>query len=148
MRTRCGAVFAAVHLEASVGRVAMCAESIAVGMGAAAGDTDISVIVAVNRAGEIVAPCGICRELLSGYAPDAEVIVPGAEGPERVRITTLLPNKPAGWNGHGRWVFNTGLPVRLWGACNASAGSTATWGRPCQSLPTRRFSTGVLYLRS
>lgn len=93
MRTRSGAVFTAVHLEAYVGRVAVCAEAIAVGMGAAAGDTDISVIVAVNRAGEVVAPCGICRELISDYAPEAEVIVPGAEGPERVSIRTLLPNK-------------------------------------------------------
>jgi len=93
MRTRSGPVFTAVHLEAYVGRVAVCAEAIAVGMGAAAGDTDISVIVAVNRAGEVVAPCGICRELISDYAPEAEVIVPGAEGPERVSIRTLLPNK-------------------------------------------------------
>ena len=67
-----------------MGPVAVCAEAIAVGMAAAAGDTDIAVIVA---------PCGICRELISDYAPDAEVIVPGAEGPERVRIGTLLPNK-------------------------------------------------------
>ncbi|NBT95087.1 MAG: cytidine deaminase [Chloroflexi bacterium] len=65
MRTRSGAVFTAVHLEAYVGRVAVCAEAIAVGMG----------------------------ELISDYAPEAEVIVPGAEGPERVSIRTLLPNK-------------------------------------------------------
>ena len=95
MRTRSGAVFAAVHLEAYVGRVAVCAEAIAVGMAGAAGDTDISVIVTVNRGGEVVAPCGICRELISDSAPDAAVIVPGAEGPERVSICTLLPNKYA-----------------------------------------------------
>ncbi len=76
-----------------MGRVAVCAEAIAVGMAAAAGNTDISLIVAVNRAGEVFAPCGICRELISDYAPDAAVIVPGAEGPERVSIRTLLPNK-------------------------------------------------------
>jgi len=64
-------------------------------MAGAAGDTDISVIVTVNRGGEVVAPCGICRELISDYAPDAAVIVPGAEGPERVSIRTLLPNKYA-----------------------------------------------------
>lgn len=93
LRTRSGRVFAAVHLEAYVGRVAICAEAIAVGMGAAAGDTDIEVIVAVNRAGKVVAPCGICRELISDYAPNAHVIVPGVEGPERVPVTALLPNK-------------------------------------------------------
>lgn len=76
-----------------MGRVAVCAEAIAVGLCAAAGDTDIAVIVAVNREGEIVAPCGIFRELISDYSPDAEVMVPGHGGPERVRISTLLPNK-------------------------------------------------------
>lgn len=83
------------NFESHVGRVAVCAEAIAVGMAGAAGDTDISVIVTVNRGGEVVAPCGICRELISDYAPDAEVIVPGAEGPERVCSRTLLPNKYA-----------------------------------------------------
>lgn len=93
LRTRSGRIFTAVHLEAYIGRVAVCAEAIAVGMGAAAGDTDIEVIVAVNREGNVVAPCGICRELISDYAPHAHVIVPGVDGPERVPVTTLLPNK-------------------------------------------------------
>ena len=93
LRTRSGHVFAAVHLEAYIGRVAVCAEAIAVGMAAAAGDTDIEAIVAVNRAGDVIAPCGICRELISDYAPLAQVIVPGTSGPERVSVTALLPNK-------------------------------------------------------
>ena len=93
LRTRSGRVFTAVHIEAYIGRVAVCAEAIAVGMAAAAGDTDIEAIVAVNRGGDVVAPCGICRELISDYAPHAQVIVPGVEGPERVPVTALLPNK-------------------------------------------------------
>jgi cytidine deaminase len=66
LRTRSGRVFTAVHLE---------------------------VIVAVNRDGDVVAPCGICRELISDYAPRAKVIVPGIAGPELVSVATLLPNK-------------------------------------------------------
>jgi len=93
VRTRSGKVFSAVHLEAYIGRVAICAEAIAIGMGAAAGDTDIEVIVAVNRAGEVVAPCGICRELISDYAPQAEVLIPGKAGPMRAKISDLLPSK-------------------------------------------------------
>jgi cytidine deaminase len=93
LRTRSGRVFTAVHLEAYIGRVAVCAEAIAVGMGAAVGDTNIEVIVAVNRDGDVVAPCGICRELISDYAPRAKVIVPGIAGPELVSVATLLPNK-------------------------------------------------------
>jgi cytidine deaminase len=39
LRTKSGSIFAAVHLEAYVGRVAVCAEAIAIGMAATAGDT-------------------------------------------------------------------------------------------------------------
>ena len=93
LRTCEGRIFEAVHLEAFVGRVAVCAEAIALGMGAAAGDTDIDTLVAVNRAGEVVAPCGMGRELISDYAPQARVIVPGASGPVVVPVLELLPNK-------------------------------------------------------
>lgn len=90
LRTRSGRVFAAVHLEANVGRVAVCAEAVALGMAAAAGDTQVDTIVAVDRHGRIVAPCGMCRELLSDYAPDCRVIL----GEERaVKISALLPEK-------------------------------------------------------
>ena len=95
MRTRSGRVFQAVHLEAVVGRVAVCAEAVAIGMGAADGDTDIETIVAVNRGGEVIAPCGMCRELISDYSSLAKVIVPGEVGPKVVGITELLPNKYA-----------------------------------------------------
>jgi len=89
IRTRSGKVFSAVHLEAYIGRAAVCAEAVAIGMGAAAGDTDLEVIVAVNRSGDVVAPCGICRELISDYSPQAEVLVPSTAGPVRTPISDL-----------------------------------------------------------
>lgn len=88
-----GQVFSAVHLEATVGRIAVCAEAVAIGMAATAGDTEIEMIVAVNRFGQVVSPCGMCRELIADYAPDARVIVPGETGPILVAISDLLPNK-------------------------------------------------------
>jgi len=93
LRTRSGRVFVAVHLEANVGRIAVCAEAIAIGMAAAAGDTDIEVIVGVDRYGNVASPCGMCRELISDYSSEAMVIVPGEQGPVAVPIGTLLPNK-------------------------------------------------------
>ncbi len=99
LRTNAGAVFSAVHLEATVGRIAVCAEAVALGMAAAAGDTDVAMIVAVNQAGAVVAPCGMCRELISDYAPDALVIVPGShpDRPTVAPIGQLLPNKYRRW---------------------------------------------------
>jgi cytidine deaminase len=93
LRTRSGRVFTAVHLEAYVGRIAVCAEAIAVGMAISAGEREIERIVAVRHTGKVVSPCGMCRELISDYAPHALVIVPGDDGEVAVPIETLLPNK-------------------------------------------------------
>ncbi|HNT34196.1 MAG TPA: cytidine deaminase [bacterium] len=93
LRTKSGQVFSAVHLEAYVGRIAVCAEAIALGMAAATGDTEIDTIVAVNRDGEVVAPCGMCRELITDYAPGCRIIIPGADGPTATSAGDLLPEK-------------------------------------------------------
>ena len=93
MRTRSGRIFTSVHLEAHVGRIAVCAEAIAIGMGAAEGDTQIDEIVAVDFRGNVVAPCGMCRELILDYSPQAMAIVPGSAGPVAVPVAELLPSK-------------------------------------------------------
>jgi cytidine deaminase len=90
LRTKSGEIFAAVHLEAYVGRVAVCAEAIAIGMAAAAGDTEIETIVAVNRQGQLMSPCGMCRELISDYSPGCKVIMTEQES---ILISELLPHK-------------------------------------------------------
>ncbi|MEM0961379.1 MAG: cytidine deaminase [Bacteroidota bacterium] len=95
LRTRSGAMFSAVHLEAHVGRIAVCAEAIALGMAAAAGDTDVETVVAVRRDGAVVSPCGMCRELILDYAPEATVLIAGAETLEEVPLKDLLPRKYA-----------------------------------------------------
>ena len=90
LRTRSGRIFSAVHLEAHVGRIAVCAEAIALGMAAAAGDTEVEAIVAVDKHGHIVPPCGMCRELISDYAPECRVILGESRA---VPVLDLLPEK-------------------------------------------------------
>jgi cytidine deaminase len=90
LRTKSGKVFSSVHLEAYVGRVAVCAEAIAIGMAAAAGDVELETIVAVDCKGRVVPPCGMCRELISDYAPSCNVIV---KETEIMSISELLPRK-------------------------------------------------------
>ena len=96
LKTKKGKEYSAVHLEANVGRIAVCAEAIAIGMAAADGDSDIETIVAVDRLGKVISPCGMCRELISDYSPDAKVIVPFGQGEVIVPILDLLPNKYEG----------------------------------------------------
>jgi cytidine deaminase len=91
LRTRSGEVFAAVNVDTRLRRMAVCAEAVAIGMAAAAGDTEIEVIVAVNRDGRVVSPCGACREMIADYGPEARVMVPGDGGPQEVPVSDLLP---------------------------------------------------------
>jgi len=101
LRTKSGRIFTAVHLDTYVGRASVCAEAIAVGKALSEGEHDIDCIVSVrhprpretNREIQVVSPCGICRELLSDFARDCAVIIPAADGPVRVPVAELLPNK-------------------------------------------------------
>lgn len=100
LRTRSGAIHLGVHLDCYVTRIAVCAEAVAIGRAATEGDGhDIETIVAVRQPVDqtldpvVVAPCGMCREMISDYAPQARVIVPGDNGPRAVSVTSLLPNK-------------------------------------------------------
>lgn len=89
-----GSTFAAVHLEANVGRVAVCAEAIAIGMAVAAGESTIETIVAVDADGDIVAPCGMCREMIGDYGPQARVLIAVDFELTAISIETLLPLRP------------------------------------------------------
>lgn len=91
LRASSGKLYSGVHLEASNGRVAVCAEAIAIGAAASAGETAIDTIVAVTESGDVVPPCGICRELLRDYAPQAHVILQVDGALRGVPVSDLLP---------------------------------------------------------
>ncbi|WP_306118401.1 MULTISPECIES: cytidine deaminase [unclassified Roseitalea] len=101
LRLRSGEVVTGVHLEADIGRIAVCAEAIALGRAVTEiGSSDIETIVAVYHSADgkirIVAPCGMCREMICDYAPSAVVLMPDADDEESwtpVPISDLLPGK-------------------------------------------------------
>jgi cytidine deaminase len=102
LRTRDGRIITGVNIDAYIGRIAVCAEAIAVGRAITeSGDQGIETIVAVRHPKpdekdqriKVVSPCGICRELICDYDPKARVIVPNGPEPSVTTITELLPNK-------------------------------------------------------
>lgn len=102
VRIRSGRIFTGVSLDAYLGRMAVCAEAVALGQAITnSGESGIDTIVAVrhpppeekDRTIAVVSPCGACRELISDYDRNARVIVPGKGGPTVVLISDLLPNK-------------------------------------------------------
>ena len=102
LRTRSGQVVTGVNLDAYLGRMAVCAEGVALGRAVTeVGETGIETIVAVrhpkptekDRTIMVVSPCGSCRELIWYYDRNARVIVPGGKGVVVTTIADLLPNK-------------------------------------------------------
>ena len=102
LRTRSGKIYAGVNLDAYLGRMAVCAEAVALGRAVVdSGDAGIDLIVAVrhpplqekDQTIAVVSPCGACRELIFDYDPRARVIVPNGKSPTVVPISELLPNK-------------------------------------------------------
>ncbi|MDT3683543.1 MAG: cytidine deaminase [Pseudorhodoplanes sp.] len=102
LRTREGRIVTGVNIDAYLGRMAVCAEPIAIGRAITeAGDKGIETIVAVrhpkpedtDRTIKVVSPCGMCRETIYDYDAKARVIVPNGNSEEVVSIADLLPNK-------------------------------------------------------
>jgi len=102
LRTRSGKIFTGVNLDAYLGRMAVCAEAVALGRAVVEiGDEGIDTIVAVrqppprekDQSIAVVSPCGACRELIFDYDPKARVIVPNGKKAAAAQIADLLPNK-------------------------------------------------------
>ena len=99
IRAADGHIWTGVHLGATVGRLSVCAEPIALGRAILEGDGSAETIVAVRhpkpeeslRDIAVVPPCGACRDLLMDHAPAALVIVPGPHGAEKRPLRGLLP---------------------------------------------------------
>jgi len=110
LRTRDGRIITGVNIDAYLGRMAVCAEAVAIGRAITeAGDQGIETIVAVrhpkpdetDQTIAVVSPCGSCREIIYDYDAQARVIVPNGDEPSVATIAKLLPNKYV--RGSGRW---------------------------------------------
>ena len=96
-----GRIYIGLHLDTYVGRCSVCAEAVALGSALSAGEKKIRAIVSVrhprprerHREPQIVSPCGICREMLTDFAPEAAIIVKRGKALVRVSPASLLPLK-------------------------------------------------------
>jgi cytidine deaminase len=101
LRTADGGVHTGVHMEGSCRRSSICAEGVALGTARAgiAPGSPLEIIavvsVQIKPAGQyrIIAPCGVCRELISDYSPDARVWITGDSGIQAMAALDLLPHK-------------------------------------------------------
>jgi len=101
LRTADGTVYTGLNVETNIGRAAVCAEPVAIGTAISEGVDEFESIVAVRHPvpGEegdpfVVAPCGVCREMITDYGRDVRVIFPGEDDePAAAPAIDLLPSK-------------------------------------------------------
>lgn len=98
LRTEDGAVYTAVNVESTLGPASTHAEPVALERALADGHESLDATVAVTypegdpaRDPRVLAPCGVCRELLSDYDPTMDAIVRTEDGRGKVRLAELLP---------------------------------------------------------
>lgn len=91
VKSKCGKIFTGLQMKTSISGAEICAEAVALSAAAEEGITEIETVVVVNRIGDIISPCGCCRELFLDYCPKAEIIVPGVGGGKVMTPHELLP---------------------------------------------------------
>ena len=90
VRCSSGKVYAGVNVYSLHGA---CAEFIAIGAAVSDGERRFECIVAIGgeHSDQIYPPCGNCRQMLSTYMPNGQVIVENSGRIRKVAVSDLLP---------------------------------------------------------
>jgi cytidine deaminase len=87
-----GRVFAGCNVENASYPVTMCAERVALGTAVAAGASSFARLFVCSSSPDPVPPCGMCRQALSEFSRDLEVVSEGTSGAITTwRLSELLP---------------------------------------------------------
>lgn len=91
LRAEDGRIFTGCNVENASYGLSMCAERVAIGSAAAAGQRKFSALCVVAE-GDVPWPCGACRQVLNEFAPDLLVVVQAGDAPPLQRtLSELLP---------------------------------------------------------
>lgn len=87
-----GRIFTGCNVENASYGLTVCAERNAIGQAVTAGCRQFQAVVIYSATCQPTAPCGACRQVISEFSPDAEIICVCA-GPDRIQtsLRELLP---------------------------------------------------------
>lgn len=92
LRGKSGRIYVGCNVENSSYGLSMCAERAAVFTAVAAGETEFVSLAVVSQSSPASAPCGACRQVLSEFAADLEIILVGPDGAQEITgLAELLP---------------------------------------------------------
>lgn len=91
LQTDSGRIHVGANVENASYGATVCAERAAVFTMIAAGDRRIVRIAVYAEGPTLAMPCGMCRQVLSEFGLDAEVVVGGSQGSKLTTLAALLP---------------------------------------------------------
>ena len=87
-----GTVFTGCNIENAAFGATMCAEAAAIASAVSAGKCNFKRIAIISDGSAYCFPCGTCRQILSEFSPDVEVLCARTDGRYvSYPLTTLLP---------------------------------------------------------
>ncbi len=90
--TKNGKVFTGCNIENSSFGASMCAERVAVFKAVSEGEREFETIALVTNTEEPAMPCGICRQVLSEFAPNIKIYAANLTGTvKETSLKELLP---------------------------------------------------------
>ena len=90
--TKNGKVFTGCNIENSSFGASMCAERVAVFKAVSEGEREFETIALVTNTEEPAMPCGICRQVLSEFAPNIKIYAANLTGTvKETSLRELLP---------------------------------------------------------
>ncbi|WP_320151623.1 cytidine deaminase [uncultured Tolumonas sp.] len=85
-----GQIFSGINIENAAYPAGTCAERVALGNAISQGHTQFNAIAVFSPKGEI-SPCGICRQFISEFGPDIQILFHWQGQLQQVAIKELLP---------------------------------------------------------
>lgn len=86
-----GTYFTGVNVEnCSIGAT-ICAERSAISAAVSQGKKNIKVVFVTSNLTKMITPCGICRQVIMEFAPNADVVLGTSEDYKIYNIQKLLP---------------------------------------------------------
>lgn len=94
VQTAEGTIHGGCNVENASFSVTMCAERVAIGAAVRSGGRSLRRVYICSTSVDPVPPCGVCRQALSEFGPDLEVVSEGVDGRvSRWTLGDLLPEQ-------------------------------------------------------
>ncbi|MBN2898636.1 MAG: cytidine deaminase [Clostridia bacterium] len=89
--TKSGKVYTGCNVECASYGATNCAERTAIFKAVSEGEREFTAIAIVSRTRDITFPCGICRQVLSEFADEMDVILAKGMEYKVYKLTELMP---------------------------------------------------------